>query len=203
MKNTIIKIEVSVLIAVLVSCCFNITAFSRQCDGIRDKMLRLHVVANSDSKEDQELKLKVRDAVLQAGAEFFDGSINADDAQSKLTPHIYELEEAAEREIEKNGYNYDVKISVQKEYFKTRTYDNSVTLPAGNYMAIKVIIGEGKGQNWWCVMFPPMCLPAAGKDCVIDDYLNNDEVAIVKNGNKYKLQFKLLEYFEEMLIKFK
>lgn len=203
MKKTIKRIEISILISLVLCSVLNITSFSNQCDGIRDKMLRMHVIANSDSIEDQNLKLKVRDAVLLKGKEIFDGSVTADDAVEKIKPYIPELEKTALSVIKNEGYNYDVKITVQKDFFKTRTYDNAVTLPAGYYTAVKVIIGEGKGQNWWCVMFPPMCLPAANAECEIDDVLNTEEKNIVTNGQKYKIKFKIIEICEELIKKYK
>lgn len=201
MKKTILRIEASVLIALIICCALNISAFSRQCDSIRGKMLRMHVIANSDSEADQDLKLKVRDAVLTVGKEIFDGSVTADEAEEKITPHIEDLKSRALEVIKNEGYNYDVKIIVQKEYFATRTYENSVTLPAGYYTAVKVIIGEGAGQNWWCVMFPPMCLPAADAECEISDVLSDEETEIVTGTEKYKFKFKIVEIFESLLKK--
>lgn len=199
MKKTILKIEASVLVAIVICCVLNINTFSKQCDSIRGKMLRMHVIANSDSSYDQELKLKVRDAVLLEGEELFDGSITAADAVKRIAPHIERLEKAAYDVIESNGYDYNVNITVEKEYFKTRVYDSSVTLPAGYYTAIKVVIGEGEGQNWWCVMFPPMCLPGATDDCDLEKYLENDEIDVVTGNEKYKIKFKIVEILEELL----
>lgn len=196
MKKTMFRIEISILIALIICGAVNINAFSKQCDGIRDKMLRMHVIANSDTEEDQSLKLKVRDAVLTAGKELFDGSITAEDAREKLEPHIDYLESIALETVINEGYDYNVKITVGDEYFNTRTYDNSVTLPAGYYTAVKVIIGEGKGQNWWCVMFPPMCLPSAVAECEVSDVLTEDETEIVTNFEEYEFKFKIIEFFE-------
>lgn len=201
MKKTILRIEASILVAIIICCALNITAFSKQCDSIREKMLRMHVIANSDSDADQALKLKVRDAVLTAGKEIFDGSVTAQEAEEKITPHIETLRETALEVIENQGYNYDVNITVQKEYFATRTYENSVTLPAGYYTAVKVIIGEGAGQNWWCVMFPPMCLPAADAECDISDVLTDEETEIVTGTEKYQFKFKIVEFFENIFKK--
>lgn len=202
-KRKIIKIEASVLAALLICFVLNISSFSEECRNIRSKMLRMHVIANSDSDIDQELKLKVRDAVLAEGKEIFDGSVTADDAKSKILPETERLRKAALRVIENEGFSYDVKITVGNEYFNTRTYDNSVTLPAGYYTAVKVIIGEGKGHNWWCVMFPPMCLPAASKECEISDVLEKEEVQIVEGGSKYKFKFKIVEIYEKISEKLK
>ncbi len=199
MKKTILRIEISILIALIICCTLNISAFSQQCENIREKMLRMHVIANSDSTEDQELKLKVRDAVLSAGKEIFDGSITSNEAKDKISPQIDYLEEVALETIRNEGFDYKVKITIDKEFFNTRTYENSITLPAGYYNAIKVIIGEGEGKNWWCVMFPPMCLPTAVAECEISDVLTDDETEIVTGLDKYKLKFKLVEFIEEIL----
>lgn len=198
-----LKIQLSILLSLIICFVGNISSFSNQCDGIRDKMLRMHVIANSDSTEDQNLKLKVRDAVLLKGKEIFDGSVTVDEALDKISPHIDMLEVTAKEVIINEGFDYDVQVTVQKEYFKTRTYDNSVTLPAGYYTAVKVVIGEGKGQNWWCIMFPPMCLPVANAECNIEDVLNYNENDIVSNGNKYKFKFKIVEICEEFYKKIK
>lgn len=194
----VMKMQLSIALALVICCIANISVFSNRCDSIREKMLRMHVIANSDTKKDQELKLKVRDAVLCKGKEIFDGSVTADEAEEKITPHIEILEQTAREVIVGEGFDYDVDVTIQNEYFKTRTYDNSVTLPAGYYTAVKVIIGEGKGQNWWCIMFPPMCLPAADKKCGIEELLNNKENDIVYNGKKYKFKFKIVEICEEI-----
>lgn len=201
MKKTILRIEAAILVALVICCALNITAFSKQCDSIRDKMLRMHVIANSDSDADQQLKLKVRDAVLIAGKEIFNGSVTANEAEEKILPHIETLKQTALQVINDEGYDYDVRITVQKEYFATRTYENSVTLPAGYYTAVKVIIGEGAGQNWWCVMFPPMCLPAADAECEISDVLTDDETEIVTGTQKYQFKFKIVEIIESLLRK--
>ena len=198
MKKTIFRIEISLLVALIICGVLNINAFSQQCESIREKMLRMHVIANSDSEEDQQLKLKVRDAVLLAGEKVFDGSITATEAKEKITPYIDYLENTALETIKNEGFDYNVKITVEKEYFNTRTYENSVTLPAGYYTAVKVIIGEGKGQNWWCVMFPPMCLPTAVAECEISDVLTDDETEIVTETDKYKFRFKIVEILEEI-----
>ncbi|MBR5202409.1 MAG: stage II sporulation protein R [Clostridia bacterium] len=198
MKKTILRIEISILIALIICCTLNISAFSQQCENIREKMLRMHVIANSDSTEDQELKLKVRDAVLNAGKEIFDGSITSSEAKDKISPQIDYLEKVALKTIRNEGFDYKVKITIDKEFFNTRTYENSITLPAGYYNAIKVIIGEGAGQNWWCVMFPPMCLPTAVAECEISDVLTDNETEIVTESEKYKLKFKIIELIEEI-----
>ncbi|MBR5246390.1 MAG: stage II sporulation protein R [Clostridia bacterium] len=182
---------------------FSFIGFSQQCDDIRNKVLRMHVIANSDENYDQKLKLKVRDAVLNEGGELFDGSLTADDAEEKIKPNIKRLEDVAIDTVRREGYDYDVRIYVVDEFFKTRVYENSVTLPAGEYTAIKVVIGEGKGENWWCVMFPPMCLPSASENTQINDVLNEEEIEIVSDYKRYTFKFKFLEIYKELTKKFK
>jgi len=164
----------------------------------------MHVIANSDSEEDQQLKLKVRDAVLSAGKEVFDGSVTAIEAKEKITPYIDYLENIALETIKNEGFDYNVKITVEREYFNTRTYENSVTLPAGYYTAVKVIIGEGKGQNWWCVLYPNMCFKGSVFEVIeeeasesLKEVLNPWEYADVFDSGKVEFRFKFLEYFTE------
>lgn len=197
MKSKIRRIELSVLFGLIITVILSTVSFARDCSEIRNSVLRMHVIANSDSDADQELKLKVRDAVLQAGKEYFDGSITASEAEEKLIPIKDKLEQAAKQTIEENGFDYGVRVTICKEYFGTRTYDNDITLPAGQYEAVKVIIGEGKGHNWWCVMFPPMCLPAAQSDAEIDSVLSDSELSVVKSNPKFEPRFKIIELFEK------
>ena len=191
------KIEISVLIGVLITVCISVAAFVKTSDKIRDEVLRLHVIANSDSSVDQNLKLRIRDKILEAGKEIFDGSVDVNSAIDKITPQINKIESAAEKEIKDSGFDYNVKVTIDKEYFTTRTYE-SVTLPAGDYMALRVIIGEGKGHNWWCVMFPPMCLPAADKNKEISNILSDDEIKLVEKKPKYEPRFKIVEIIESI-----
>ena len=198
MKKTILKIELSILIALIICGILNINSFSKECDNIRDKMLRMHVIANSDTEEDQKLKLKVRDAVLIAGENIFYGTVTAENAVKMISPEIETLKNAALKVVSEEGYDYDVNVSVEKEYFSARTYNGQVTLPAGYYMAVKVVIGEGNGQNWWCVMFPPMCLPGAETECEISEFLTEKENEIVTMPEKFEFKLKIIEIFDKI-----
>lgn len=186
-------LELSFLIGIVLTVIFSINGFASTCDEIRSDVLRLHVLANSDSKEDQELKLKVRDEVLKAGKNIFDGSVTKENAEEKIEKEKDVLTEAAEKVITENGFDYDVEITVTEEFFNTRTYEN-VTLPAGKYKAVRVLIGESAGQNWWCVMFPPLCIPAAETD--INLFFNEDELKLVETNPKYEPRFKIVEIYE-------
>lgn len=190
------KIAVSVALGVVLSLVVSIGGFAVTCDNIRREVLRLHVIAASDSEADQQLKLKVRDGVLTAGAEIFDGSVNVSNAVRKLTPELEKIEHTAENIVKENGFDYDVKVTLSREFFATRTYEN-VTLPAGKYLAVRVVIDEGKGKNWWCVMFPTLCLPAAVVKTEIDDVLNEKEAKLVSRNPKFEPRFKIVEIIEK------
>lgn len=202
MKNKAGLLFYSVLTAFIITVLISILSFEAKSDSVRKSVLRMHVVANSDSDADQELKLKVRDAVLEAGRELFNGSVSADEAEERLIPEKEKLIKAAEKTIAENGFDYAVDVFIGKTYFTTRTYDDSVTLPAGKYEALNVIIGEGKGHNWWCVMFPPMCLPAAEADTEIDDVLSDDGLKLVRSNPKIEPRFKIIEIYEKLIEKF-
>lgn len=189
------KIEFSISLAMITAIIFSVFSFADTAEKIREDVLRLHVIAASDSAADQTLKLKVRDAILAAGTDIFDGSVDVENAVKKITPKIKTLEETADKVIKENRFDYDVAITIDKEYFTTRTYE-TVTLPAGEYLSLIVKIGEGKGKNWWCVMFPPMCISVASEDIVLQSALNEDEINLVNRNPKIEPRFKIIEIFE-------
>lgn len=194
-------IDISVF-AALIICIIATVSFENSCKGIRKEILRLHVIANSDEDYDQELKLKVRDAVLLSGKAIFSGSEDIISAEGKIAEKTYLLKAAAEETIENLGYDYDVKIELARSYFPTRIYDE-LTLPAGYYKAVRIVIGEGKGKNWWCIMFPPLCLPAATDNKeVISEYLNDEEMAVVSANPKYEVRFWLVEKYYDIKNRF-
>lgn len=200
MKNEkkLIAIEIAVfaafILTVAVSSFFRL---EKTCDNIKENVLRLHVIANSDSDEDQKLKLAVRDAVLSAGSPLFDGEVNTKNAAEIAKSETKYLEQAAQAVIDENGFDYGVKIEVGKSRFPTRVYED-VTLPAGEYTAVRVILGKGEGHNWWCVMFPPMCLSAAEGDASLSDVLSQDALELTRSGKKYEVKFKLIEWYENI-----
>ncbi len=190
-------IDISVFLTLII-CIAATVSFENSCKGIREEILRLHVIANSDEEYDQELKLKVRDAVLMSGKTIFSGSEDIISAQGKISEHTELLRASAIETINSLGYSYDVKIELKRSYFPTRVYDN-ITLPAGYYKAVRIIIGEGKGKNWWCIMFPPLCLPAATDNReLISEYLNQKEMDIVTSSPKYEVRFWLIEKYYDL-----
>lgn len=191
------KIRISLSVGIIIAVVFSIFSFAKTSDEIRSDVLRLHVIANSDSSVDQNLKLRLRDHILQEGKDIFDGSVNVENAVRKIEPRIGELEKSAESFVRDAGFDYKVKITLSEEYFTTRTYE-TVTLPAGKYLALRVVIGSGSGHNWWCVMFPPMCVPAADKKDEIENVFNNEEIKLVESKPKYEPRFKIIEIYEQI-----
>ena len=190
-------IDISVFLTLII-CIIATVSFENNCKGIREEILRLHVIANSDEDYDQELKLRVRDAVLLSGKTIFSGSEDIISAESRISEKTDILKATAEETVRSLGYDYDVKIELKRSYFPTRTYDE-LTLPAGYYKAVRIIIGEGKGKNWWCIMFPPLCLPAAtGNKEVIDEFLTDKEMDIVTSNPEYEVRFWLIEKYYEL-----
>jgi len=204
MKNEKLRIIISsLLIGLILYSAFETGQFFSSSEKIRSRVLRLHIRANSDSPEDQALKLLVRDEILKAGKEAFSGAENLNEALSKIEESKSFLEKTARKVIEENGFDYPVRIETGIEFFKTRTYENEVTLPAGDYTAVKVIIGDGKGENWWCVMFPPMCLPAAEGEKELSDVLSEKEENLTKKNPRFEIRFKIVELIEKIRIKLK
>ena len=176
-----------------------VTQYFIDCREVRGDVLRLHVIAASDSEADQAVKLLVRDAVLAEGAAVFDGSVTAVEAERRLSPFLGRLEKAADRVLRENGFGYTAKAQLVNEYFDVRSYDG-VTLPAGRYQALKIVLGEGKGQNWWCVMFPPLCLPAAtAEDDDAYAVFGGDGAKVVWGEPEYEIRFKIVEIVEKAI----
>lgn len=191
------KIRISIAVGIVTAVIFSICSFAKTSEEIRSDVLRLHVIANSDSSVDQNLKLRLRDYILEEGEDIFDGSVNVENAVEKIEPKLAELEKSAETFVKNAGFDYDVKITISNEYFTTRTYE-SVTLPAGKYLALRVVIGSGEGHNWWCVMFPPMCVPAADKKDEIENVFTDKEIKLVESKPKYEPRFKVVEIYEQI-----
>ena len=170
---------------------------------IYDTVVRLHVLANSDSEADQALKLKVRDGVLEAAAPYVGGCKTQAEAVEALTAHLTDLEAAASAVISSEGYDYPVTVLLGEEDYPTRLYE-SCAFPAGTYVSLRVLIGDAEGQNWWCCLFPPLCLSAAtakadNEDAFIQVGLTKDQYGIITETGKtkYKVRFKLLEVLED------
>lgn len=194
-------IELSAFLALFI-CIISCLSFEKECEDIRQKVMRLHVIANSDSPADQQLKLKVRDRILEDSEDLFSSS-TLKEAEKDVEAALDALSESAESAVRKEGCDLPVRVTFEPSYFPTRQYE-SVTLPAGTYKSLKVIIGEGEGKNWWCVLFPPMCLPAAQKEeDVLSAVLSEEELKLVSSKPKYEVRFWIVEKLQEIKISYK
>ena len=169
-------------------------------EKIYSDLVRLHVIANSDSDEDQALKLRVRDAVLSEACAL-DMGADKESAQAALSANRERLCAAARRTVEAEGYTYDVSVELGSEKYPERTYEDFV-LPAGTYTSLRVIIGEGDGHNWWCVLYPPLCTSTAEEreETFITAGFTDEQYKAITDGGKtkYKVKFKIVEILEEI-----
>ena len=172
----------------------------RTQDQLAEKVVRLHVLANSDSPEDQALKLEVRDVVLERAEALLSRCGGRQEAESLLRGQLLEFEDLAEQVVRNAGYDYPVAVELAETRFPTREYD-SFTLPAGNYLALRVLIGEAAGQNWWCVVFPPLCAAASADvpASALTAGLTEEEVRLITEEDQgYVLKFKAIELWEDL-----
>lgn len=196
------KIETALMIALALFLVSGAMALQTGSE-LADRVVRLHVLANSDSEEDQALKLKVRDRVLVQAEALLRQASDRAEAEALLQAHLSELERIAQAEILANGYDYAVSAHLEETEFPTRVYD-SFTLPAGKYLALRLIIGEGGGRNWWCVVFPPLCTTAAASvsETALAAGLTQDQVNLITSEDQgYVLKSKAVEWWETLRAK--
>ena len=200
------KLKAIIILSVLLFLYTTICAISyaeNVSTDIAESVFRLHILANSDSQEDQELKIKVRNALLEYMNSLCSECTSKEEAITLVELNQEKFREIALNTIQQNGYNYDVKINIGNFQFPTKNYGD-ISLPAGFYDALRVEIGEAKGQNWWCVMFPPLCFVDISSGIVPDeskklmeDNLSEEEFALVSDSSNAEIQFKfkILEFF--------
>lgn len=193
----LLKIELAALVAFIICITLSTYKLDGECQGIREGVLRLHIIAASDSADDQEIKLRLRDELLLKGKEIFSKSETKQEAEKKLYRSITLIEKHADEFLSREGYPHKAKVSLEKSYFPTRRYED-FTLPAGFYDALKVTIGSGEGKNWWCVMFPMLCLPAAEREEPSFDGILTDKQQEIITEEKYEVRLWLVEKWQEM-----
>ncbi len=193
------KIIIALCMGLLVT--FGLTLYSEALQAnVAQNVLRLHVLANSDSQEDQALKLVVRDRLLKESSALFINCTTPDESRSVFLKEKERLTKAAADEIESRGYAYPVTLSLEKTYFPTRYYDN-IALPAGEYDAVRVEIGKAEGQNWWCVMFPPLCFVdgsvSSDSAAQLTEAIGEDAAVLTPNsGTDVQIRFKVVDFFQ-------
>jgi len=183
----------AVALALVACLMLSMTSFTATCERLSSHVVRLHVLAASDSVEDQAVKLQVRDAVLRETDGLLTGVKDEKTAWLLLSRKLKDIEHAANQCLQASGSEDTAKVSLcDRVYFPTRCYE-TVTFPAGEYAALRVVIGEGEGRNWWCVAFPPMCLSGA---CDTDslDILSPSERRLIEEPSRYRVRWKIVEW---------
>lgn len=181
---------------VMVCLLIQLLGFAAACEGLRGSTVRLHVLAHSDSEEDQALKLQVRDAVTAAAADLLADTDSHDEALAVLEASLPTLTATAQQCVYDAGYTYPVRAGLTEMYFTTRTYDSG-TFPAGVYDALRISIGDAKGRNWWCVVYPPLCVSAATKPVRPETVLTDRQTRVTKTP-QYAVRFKIVEWFTSL-----
>lgn len=197
------RLAASLLFALIVSMLAAAYADTTE-KGISSSLLRLHIVANSDSNDDQSVKLAVRDAITEQFGQKLLAAGDIQKAKELTGQELASIKNTAEEILRENGFDYGASASVQRLHFPTRKYDN-ITLPSGEYDALRIVLGSGGGQNWWCVMYPPLCFSASSGGYAdenaknaLKSSLTADEYSIVTESGQIpvKIKFKLLEIFD-------
>ena len=209
LNNLVIKLKPFLVITILLSIYIFICAISyvsAVSSDIANSVFRLHVIANSDSVEDQSLKLKVRDELLSYMNSLSENCNSKDEVMELAKEHINDFKEIASKVILDNGFDYGVDVQVGLNDFPTKYYGD-IALPAGTYDALRVKIGDANGQNWWCVMFPPLCFVDVSSGIVPDsskeemkDNLNDEEYDLINKSDSDEItfKFKLVEFFQNL-----
>lgn len=192
--NKIKILNISLAVGLVFSILLGMTDFEARCDDLRENVFRLHIIANSDSEEDQNLKLAVRDAVLREESTLFLGADDYDGAVDIASENTALIESIVRRTVEEKGFDCDIEVSVGDSFFDTRVYDD-FTLPAGVYKALKIKIGKAEGKNWWCVLFPNICVGSAGK---LTDTATTAAAKTAQNGTEFVIRFKIVEIYETL-----
>lgn len=192
------KIELAMLLGMVISVfSAGFCNFAEDYNDITDKVFRLHILANSNSDEDQKLKLEVRDAVLEECSYLFEECEDAQQSADAAEAEMEFIKATAEKVIAENNYSYSVDCEVAEMHFDERVYD-SVTMPAGEYLALRINIGEAKGRNWWCVMFPALCVPAATETIEECGIFSDEEIEMLKSPESYECRFYILELVDKL-----
>ncbi|HIS77717.1 MAG TPA: stage II sporulation protein R [Candidatus Merdivicinus excrementipullorum] len=171
----------------------SLSLFQKECREIQEDVLRLHILANSNSEEDQAVKLKVRDRILLESGELFNTVGDKSSAQEKAAENTDKVEQIAKEVLAEEGFSYPVTAKVTRQFFDTRVYDG-FTMPAGWYDSLQVVLGEGAGRNWWCVLYPPLCISAAEKTQEkLEENFTEGERQVLESEPKYEVRFFIVE----------
>lgn len=194
-------LEWAIIFGFLCSVFCSFADFDASCEELRHGVLRLHIVANSDSLEDQNLKLEIRDRILEISNTLFETDSDLKGAIATAKKNLAVYEEKANEVIKTAGFDYTATAKIGKAFFDTRVYDD-FTLPSGYYDSLIIELGEAKGKNWWCVIFPGICVPTESR-ASLSDSVGKKGTQIARNSNNYIIRFKTVEIYEKIKKSFK
>ena len=189
------EIKWAVALGLVVTILLSFANFEASCEELRENVFRLHVIANSDSDFDQALKLKIRDAVIAETGDIYDKCQNVEEAKKAAIQNKEKIYGVIQNVLSEENVNYKVQIEIGTAFFDTRHYD-TFTLPAGEYQALNIKIGNAQGKNWWCVMYPSLCIASSGAK--ITDVASEQSAKIANNPQKYVMRFKVVEVYEKI-----
>lgn len=190
MKRLKLAAVIGILLAIV---CGNYAEFSTRLQGLHENVLRLHILANSDSQEDQDLKLLVRDALLSHSEQLFAGCDTLEEMKQRAWEERETIRLIAQSVLEDNGCKDTVTVQLAQMEFDTREYEE-ITMPGGEYEALRILIGSGEGHNWWCVMYPPLCLPAVSAEGFFDE----PTADLLEHPEQYEVKLKCVELWESL-----
>ncbi len=199
------KLEIAVVLGLICAIFFSdFSGFAQRVKNLQENVLRLHILANSDSDEDQALKLKVRDALLEQSEALFAGCETPEEMRERAAAQKETIRLLAQAVVEENGSDDKVTVQLVQMEFDEKQYEE-ITMPAGEYDALRILIGEAEGQNWWCVMYPPLCIPAAadvtGDAEAAEVYFDEETSEILTESRKFEVRFKCLEWWDTLMEK--
>lgn len=188
-------LNISIICGLISSIILSMVGFTNACDEMYKNIIRIRIIANSDSVCDQQLKLEIRDAVLNESKSIYSDNLSFDDVITLTERNLNNFSKIAKDVLSKNGLNHSVTVEFKNEYFETRHYDK-FTLPAGVYKTLVLTVGEGEGENWWCVIYPEVCVGSCSAR--LNDSLSDKSAKFAYNGDKYVVMFKTVEIFEKL-----
>ena len=188
--------EISLLFALCITLCTGLFAKAEQ-QQLAGELIRLHVIANSDSESDQSAKLNVRDSALKVLTPLLEGITSVDEAEKVIRNTLPQLCNSARQSLLDDGKYYSPRAELCVEQYPTRKYDG-FALPAGNYISLKIILGKGEGHNWWCVVFPPLCMTSVENEEAFSSLTDESAKLITNDGSEYKLKFRIIEIYQQL-----
>ena len=192
------KLETAVVLGIIMAIAWgNFGEFRQRLNDLKSGVLRLHILANSDSQEDQDLKLLVRDELLKASEELFAGCDTLEEMKQRAVEEKETIRLLAQNVLEQHGCDDKVTVQLVQMQFDKREYEE-ITMPAGAYDALRILIGNGEGHNWWCVMYPPLCLPAASDE----GWFDAETEEILEEPERFEVKFKCVELWDSLKERF-